>query len=69
MGEVSRFWFSDDLFNPEYRYQENLDNILMISNNSADDGGEINTNLTEWDATMNKGIDTETLDGICDALY
>ena len=69
MGEVSRFWFSDDLFNPEYRYQENLDNVLMISNNSADDGGEINTNLTEWDATMNKGIDTETLDGICDALY
>ncbi|WP_299692971.1 carboxylesterase family protein [uncultured Vibrio sp.] len=68
MGKMSRFWFSDDLFDPEYRYQENTDNILVISNTS-DGSGEINKNITDWDATVNFGIDDNTLQGICDGMY
>ncbi|MFA0657466.1 MULTISPECIES: carboxylesterase family protein [Vibrio] len=69
MGEVSSLWFSDELFNPEYRYQEDTDNILVIVNNATDDGGEINKNITAWDATINMGIDASTSQGICDAIY
>ncbi|PMH46587.1 hypothetical protein BCU68_00640 [Vibrio sp. 10N.286.49.B3] len=67
--EVSRLWFSDALFE-NYAYVDANDNALMIHNISdgENDIGKIEE-ISDWDSSINYGVDSQTLDGICGAIY
>ncbi|MEZ9631022.1 carboxylesterase family protein [Vibrio breoganii] len=58
MNEMSRLWFSDELFD-NYQYSDTTDNVLVI------DGTEFSDNDTtfDWDFVSNPGVDPKLRDG------
>ena len=55
MNEMSRVWFSDELFS-DYQYDE-TDSILLIDENG------VHLSAQDWDRTENKGIDVKLRNG------
>ncbi|MCL1067410.1 carboxylesterase family protein [Shewanella olleyana] len=66
MATISRLWFTDKLFE-DNTYNNDIDNVLMIKRNDSDVG--VVERLDGWDLVMNAGIDENTMNGICEAIY
>ena len=56
MNEMSRVWFSDELFS-DYQYDATQDSILLIDENG------VHLSAPDWDRTENKGIDAKLRNG------
>ncbi|KOE82309.1 hypothetical protein ACS86_10665 [Vibrio alginolyticus] len=56
MNEMSRVWFSDELFS-DYQYDATQDSILLIDENG------VHLSAPDWDRTENKGIDVKLRNG------
>ncbi|CAH8240126.1 hypothetical protein VAEKB19_5450004 [Vibrio aestuarianus] len=56
MNEMSRVWFSDELFS-DYQYDATQDSILLI-----DEDGQIKTQ-EDWDMLNNEAIDPKLRNG------
>ncbi|MDE1225396.1 carboxylesterase family protein [Vibrio aestuarianus] len=56
MNEMSRVWFSDELFS-DYQYDATQDSILLIDENG------VHLSAQDWDRTENKGIDAKLRNG------
>ena len=56
MNEMSRVWFSDELFS-DYQYDAAQDSILLIDENG------VHLSAQDWDRKENKGIDTKLRNG------
>ncbi|WGK83822.1 carboxylesterase family protein [Vibrio aestuarianus] len=56
MNEMSRVWFSDELFS-DYQYYTEQDSILLIDENG------VHLSAQDWDRTENKGIDAKLRNG------
>ncbi|MEZ8818694.1 MULTISPECIES: carboxylesterase family protein [unclassified Vibrio] len=58
MNEMSRLWFSDELFQ-SYQYSDATDNVLVI------DGAGFSDNSTtfDWDYVTNPGVDSKLREG------
>lgn len=56
MNEMSRVWFSDELFS-DYQYDATQDSILLIDENG------VHLSEQDWDSKENKGVDPALRDG------
>ncbi|GAL15645.1 hypothetical protein JCM19233_6667 [Vibrio astriarenae] len=56
MNDMSRLWFSDELFN--HQYISEVDNTIVIS-----EDGEIDFEVVDWDRTFNESEDVDLAPG------